>query len=67
MRSDGTNPRPNTLLMKEDGGWSGGNDVEGALAARRMTHHVIRSRGLRCSSSSMAVLTDSSMAIELSD
>jgi len=27
--------------MKEDGGWSGGNDVEGALVARRMTHHVI--------------------------
>ena len=41
MRSDGTNPRSNTLLMKEDGGWSGGNDVEEALVARRMTHHVI--------------------------
>jgi len=27
--------------MKEDGGWGGGNDVEGALVARRMTHHVI--------------------------
>jgi len=27
--------------MKEDGGWSGGNDVEGALVARRMTHHAI--------------------------
>jgi len=24
--------------MKEDGGWSGGNDVEGALVVRRMTH-----------------------------
>ena len=35
MRSNGTNPRSNTLLMKEDGGWSGGNDVEGALVAEK--------------------------------
>ena len=48
IRSDGTNPRSNTLLMKEDGGWSGGNDVEGALVARRMTHHVIRAQPLGC-------------------
>ena len=43
-----TDLRPNTLLMKEDGGWSGGNDVEGALVVRRMTHHVIRPRPLGC-------------------
>ena len=48
MRSNGTNPRSNTLLMKEDGGWGGGNDVEGALVARRMTHHVIQARPLGC-------------------